>query len=718
MPALTYDGRAAAPPRRSPRRRPRAASRPWPPSSTPAASSSTSGAPTRAQVASVGVATDKARTAAIYRRPEQGLRGPGLQRPRLGAAPRPRGAAAGRHPDRARRRGRRRGRRQRRLLGRRGPGAGGARAPRLARRRRRQRATARRSSPATSSGAKFETGGLLLDTPALQARRRPPRRAGRGRVPRAHRRRDARRRGQRDRRHRRRDGRAARGRARRAARRRHRTAGRRTSSPRATCSRSRAGVPHQFTDVSDPFLYFVVKVEALTWPPPTTLDLAARLPGPPELLPGRPGRDRRPADRRGRRARRRGSGATPTRGSRRSTSSSSATPRGPARPGHRARTAPTTCCPTPRPPTTTTRAGGCSRPRRRCAASRTAACASTGTGSTVTIPERVGDLDPTGATVVFEVVIDDYAEVWVDGAAAARARRHRRPGRRRLQRAEPRRAHARRAAGPDVPDRRVRHQRPDLGLAAQLHLDAHGDARLLRRRARARSRGDPASSDVDADLDAHRCPPDARARARRRRLRVHRGPGLGARRRAALQLAEHERDLPLDAGRPASTVFRSKSGYTGVDIGRYHQPGSNGLDLRPARPADDVPARQPPRHPVNPHGDIDRARRPLRGQAAQQPERPRLPLRRHAVLHRPAVRAAGRVRRPRARSSTSAASSACATARCAADVDELAAGPNGLAFSPDERCLYVGNWDLERKVVMRYDSRRRQPVDGSSCSST
>jgi gluconolactonase len=30
------------------------------------------------------------------------------------------------------------------------------------------------------------------------------------------------------------------------------------------------------------------------------------------------------------------------------------------------------------------------------------------------------------------------------------------------------------------------------------------------------------------------------------------------------------------------------------------------------------------------------------------------------------------------------------------------AGPNGLAFSPDERFLYVTNWDDERKVVMRY----------------
>ena len=30
-------------------------------------------------------------------------------------------------------------------------------------------------------------------------------------------------------------------------------------------------------------------------------------------------------------------------------------------------------------------------------------------------------------------------------------------------------------------------------------------------------------------------------------------------------------------------------------------------------------------------------------------------------------------------------------------------GPNGLAFSPDERYLYVGNWDEKKKIVMRYD---------------
>ncbi len=33
----------------------------------------------------------------------------------------------------------------------------------------------------------------------------------------------------------------------------------------------------------------------------------------------------------------------------------------------------------------------------------------------VTIPERVGAFDPTGSTLVFEIVVDDYAEVWVNG---------------------------------------------------------------------------------------------------------------------------------------------------------------------------------------------------------------------------------------------------------------------------------------------------------------
>jgi gluconolactonase len=32
------------------------------------------------------------------------------------------------------------------------------------------------------------------------------------------------------------------------------------------------------------------------------------------------------------------------------------------------------------------------------------------------------------------------------------------------------------------------------------------------------------------------------------------------------------------------------------------------------------------------------------------------------------------------------------------------AGPNGIAFSPDEKYLYVTNWDEKKKVIMRYES--------------
>lgn len=33
----------------------------------------------------------------------------------------------------------------------------------------------------------------------------------------------------------------------------------------------------------------------------------------------------------------------------------------------------------------------------------------------VTVPERIGDYDPTGSTAVFDTSLDDYAEIWVDG---------------------------------------------------------------------------------------------------------------------------------------------------------------------------------------------------------------------------------------------------------------------------------------------------------------
>jgi gluconolactonase len=36
-------------------------------------------------------------------------------------------------------------------------------------------------------------------------------------------------------------------------------------------------------------------------------------------------------------------------------------------------------------------------------------------------------------------------------------------------------------------------------------------------------------------------------------------------------------------------------------------------------------------------------------------------------------------------------------------IDDALEGPNGIAFSPDERTLYVGNWDPAAKIVVRYE---------------
>ena len=86
---------------------------------------------------------------------------------------------------------------------------------------------------------------------------------------------------------------------------------------------------------------------------------------------------------------------------------------------------------------------------------------------------------PAGSTVVFEVVVDDYAEVWVNGQLPLTLGL---PGGQVVSGFNaPNRVVLGTDVrpGPDLHRRRVRHQRPDLGGSRQLHLDAERDARLL-----------------------------------------------------------------------------------------------------------------------------------------------------------------------------------------------------------------------------------------------
>jgi gluconolactonase len=147
-------------------------------------------------------------------------------------------------------------------------------------------------------------------------------------------------------------------------------------------------------------------------------------------------------------------------------------------------------------------------------------------------------------------------------------------------------------------------------------------------------------------------------------------------------------------------IYRPKSGYTGFDIGEYGQPGSNGLTLDREH-----------RLTINEHGN----RRVTR-------------LEKNGVLTVLADRYQGkRLNSPndlvyRSNGDLYVTDPPFGLPKFFDDrrkelpfsgvfrvrdgkVDLVAqdlTGPNGIAFSPDESYLYVGDWDPKRKVVMRY----------------
>jgi gluconolactonase len=154
----------------------------------------------------------------------------------------------------------------------------------------------------------------------------------------------------------------------------------------------------------------------------------------------------------------------------------------------------------------------------------------------------------------------------------------------------------------------------------------------------------------------------------------------------------------LDPGAGRVTVFRSKSGYAGVDIGRYHQPGSNGLAFSPDGRLTICQHGNRRVIRVNPHGDTTVLADRYDGARLNSPNDlvyasdgtlyftdPPFGLPDESERELP-FSGVYRVRDGAVQLVT----------------DELN-GPNGIALSPDERWLYVGDWDPDHKAVMRYD---------------
>jgi gluconolactonase len=319
----------------------------------------------------------------------------------------------------------------------------------------------------------------------------------------------------------------------------------------------------------------------------------------------------------------------------------------------------------------------------------------------VTIPERVGDLDPTGCTVVFEVVVDDYAEVWVNGESPlilgttgghvvggfnapnrVVLTRSAQPGDRISLAvfgingpisASPRNYIWMRAATLDfyAPER----------AAAVEPVDVHVDR-------------------VDRRLDAI-VPGDVRAERVAGGFEFTEGPvWAGA---AGLLFSSPNTNaiyrLDPDAGRVS--VFRPKSGYTGVDIGRYHQPGSNGLTFDPDGRLAICQHGNRRVIRVNPHGDTTVLADRYDGRRLNSPND--LVYRSDGTLYftdPPFGLPDGFD--DAARELPFSGIFRVRDGKVTLLSDELA-GPNGIAFSPDDKYLYVGNWDPNAKVVMRYE---------------
>ena len=320
----------------------------------------------------------------------------------------------------------------------------------------------------------------------------------------------------------------------------------------------------------------------------------------------------------------------------------------------------------------------------------------------VTIPERVGDFDPTGASVVFEVTIDDYAEVWVNGELPHALGDTGGPV----------------VGGFNAPNRVLltndarpgqRYQIAVFGINGPVSASPHNYVwlRTATLDFYAAERAHPAVAAeleidrVDPALDAI-VEPDATLERVAGGFVFTEGPVWSG--DGSLLFSSPNTNV-IYRWHPSGrvSVFRSKSGYTGTDIGRFAQPGSNGLTFDPQGRLTICQHGNRRVIRVEPHGNTTVLAEGFDGRRLNSPND--LVYRSDGTLFftDPPFGLPGGFDDPDKELAFSGVF-AVRDGRVTLVTDELE-GPNGLAFSPDERYLYVGNWDSDRKVVMRYELR-------------
>jgi gluconolactonase len=333
---------------------------------------------------------------------------------------------------------------------------------------------------------------------------------------------------------------------------------------------------------------------------------------------------------------------------------------------------------------------------------------------TITIPDRVGMYDPTGATVTFETAIDDYAEVWVDGE---------------LPRALGQRGGSVvsgwNAANEVVVGRDVRPgQQIQLAVFGMNGPISNPPTNFIwMRYARLRftpgPRGPLAVEPQEVNVEVVRrrpgidaiVGPNPKVYKLAEGFTFTEGPVWDAARQRLLFSDPNENTIYDYSKDGRLSVFRTNSGYSGADIAEYKQPGSNGLA---------IDARG--RVTINEHGNRRVSRLDgdtvtiladrYHGKRLNSPND--LVYRSDgALIFTDPPFGLPKVYDDPRKELTGNGVYMLRDGALTLITDELR-GPNGIAFSPDERYLYVGNWDESRKVVMRY----RVEADGRVTEST
>jgi gluconolactonase len=317
----------------------------------------------------------------------------------------------------------------------------------------------------------------------------------------------------------------------------------------------------------------------------------------------------------------------------------------------------------------------------------------------VTVPEQVGTLDPTGSTAILEVVVDDYAEVWVDGRLTPVLGQ----------------TGGGLIKGYNSPNRVVLGRNVRPGQRFQIAVfGANGplsappgnfiwmrSATIDFYKSVLAGRIEPVPARVtrvDPALAAV-VPDEPRLERIATGFTFTEGP-VWVPDGYLLFSDPNENVIYRWSPDGQVSVYRTKSGYSGVDVGEYKQPGSNGLAIDGEG-----------RLTINEHGNRRVSRLETNGVLtvladSYQGKRFNSPndlvYKSDGALYitDPPFGLPKVFNDPRKELGFSGVYRISGGSVQLLTTDLT--GPNGLAFSPDERYLYVGNWDEKKKVVMRY----------------